>query len=238
MLRSEPSATCSNWLTALLLFVCASASHAQYSNNILGLPAIPQNPQPAASGAPAPRPVPAPGLPTEAEIKSVLSGSIKLASFYQEGLATVRIATEKTYADAPARALALRAARLVQRDVRLSCGKLCKPAPMPAPKIQADNTLSFDIVISGYTGTLSTADMINLVSTKAIGPGTKPAPAQVAPAAAASAAAASGVAVPAASTPLGTPPAAAPPATSSPAAPPSAAPPPTTAAPASAPLPP
>ena len=233
MLRSEQASICSTRLTALLLFACASASHAQYSNNILGLPAVPQNPRPAGSGALAPKPVPATVLPTEAEIKSVLSGSIKLVSFYQEGLVTVRVATEKTYADPAARALALQAARLVQRDVRMSCGKLCRPALMPAPKMQADYTLSFDIVISGYTGTLSTADMINLVSTKAIGPGTKAAPAPTATAAAASAtaasaAAASEAAVSAANTPFG----------ASPAAPPSATPPSATAASTSAPLPP
>ena len=228
MLRSEQAATCSTRLTALMLFVCASASHAQYSNNILGLPAVPQNPRPAGSSALAPKPVPATVLPTEAEIKSVLSGSIKLASFYQEGLVTVHVATEKTYADPAARALALQAARLVQRDVRMSCGQLCRPALMPAPKMQADYTLSFDIVISGYTGTLSTADMINLVSTKAIGRGTKPAPAPTATADAASATAASAAAVSAANTPFG----------ASPAAPPSATPPSATAASASAPLPP
>ena len=55
---------------------------------------------------------------------------------------------------------------------------------MPAPTLLANNALSFDMVISGYVGTLSTADMVNLLNAKAIGPGGKavlaPVPAPVA----------------------------------------------------------
>lgn len=47
-------------------------------------------------------------------------------------------------------------------------------APMPAPTLQSDDTLSFDIVVSGYEGVMSTPDMINLVSGKRVGPAVKP----------------------------------------------------------------
>ena len=171
----------------------AFTAHAQSSNNILGLPAVPQQPQmpqmPQApgSGAVALRPVNAPVQPTGADVKSAISGNIKLASFYQEGLITVRVVTDKTYVGSGPRAQALQAARLVQRDVRLSCGKLCRPAPMPVPTLLANNTLGFDLVLSGYAGNLSTVDMVNLLSAKAISPGTKPVAAPVAPVAAAAA---------------------------------------------------
>jgi hypothetical protein len=145
--------------------------HAQDSNNVLGLPAVPQGPAPGASATKKPA---APAKPTDAEIKSVLAGNLKLASFYPEGFIIVRVSTDKTFVGDAVRAQALQAARLVQRDARLACGKLCKPAPMPAPELQPDNTLSFDIVVSGYEGIMSTPDMINLVSGKRVGVAAKP----------------------------------------------------------------
>ena len=145
--------------------------HAQDSNNILGLPAVPQGPAAATSTGKKPA---TPVKPSDAEIKSVLSGNLRLASYYPEGLIIVRVATDKTFVGDVPRAQALQAARLVQRDVRLGCGKFCKSAPMPAPTLQPDNTLSFDIVVSGYDGVMSTPDMVNLVSGKRIGAAAKP----------------------------------------------------------------
>ena len=156
--------------------------HAQDANNILGLPAVPQRPAPPSGAASAAQRPAIAAKPTDAQIKSVLSGKITAASTYQDGLITVRVMTEKTFVGDAARAQALQAARLVQRDVRLACGKLCKPAPMPAPTIQADNTLGFDIVVQGYAGSMSTPDMINLVSGKRIGAAASAAPAAAPPA--------------------------------------------------------
>lgn len=147
---------------------------AQDANNILGLPAVPQNPALAASSGKKAAPPAGTGKPGEAEIKSVLSGNLKLASFYPEGQIIVRVTSDKTFAGDTARGQALQAARLVQRDVRIACSKLCKPAPMPAPTLQPDNTLTFDIVVSGYEGVMSSTDMINLVSGKRVGPAAKP----------------------------------------------------------------
>ena len=179
MAKSFWSAVVQTCSAALVVFGNPTGLHAQSSNNVLGLPAVPQTPpapQASASGAKAGAP---PGAPSDADIKSVLSGNIKLASYYQADLVTVRIATDKTYLGSAQRGQALQAARLVQRDVRLSCGKLCKPGPMPTPKLLADNTLSFDLVLSGYAGIISTVDMVNLISAKPIGPGAKSVPAPV-----------------------------------------------------------
>ena len=107
---------------ALLLLGHTALLHAQDANNILGLPAVPQGPALGASAAKNPA---VPLKPSEADIKSVLSGNLKLASFYQEGLITLRVATDKTFGGEVARAQALQAARLVQRDARRACGKLC-----------------------------------------------------------------------------------------------------------------
>ena len=158
-------------VVAVLLINHLPALHAQDANNILGLPAVPQGPAAAASTAKKPA---VPIKPSDADIKSALSGNLKLASFYPEGLIIVRVTSDKTFVGGVLRAQALQAARLVQRDARQACGKLCKPAPMPAPTLQPDNTLSFDVVVSGYEGVMSTADMVNLVSGKRVGASAKP----------------------------------------------------------------
>ena len=155
---------------ALLVFGHAALLHAQDANNILGLPAVPQGAVPGASAAKNPA---LPVKPSDSEIRSVLSGNLRLASFYPEGLIIVRVATDKTFVGAAVRSQALQAARLVQRDARQACGKLCKPAPMPAPMLQPDNTLTFDVVVSGYQGVMSSADMVNLVNGKRVGASAK-----------------------------------------------------------------
>lgn len=89
--------------TATLLFSHPPALLAQDANNILGLPAVPQNPAPAASGAKKPATPVTAAKPTEADIKSALSGNLRLASFYPEGLIIVRVATDKTFVGNAAR---------------------------------------------------------------------------------------------------------------------------------------
>ena len=165
------------WIaTALLTVSCLPTLHAQDSNNILGLPAIPQGPAGSSSTNKTPA---APGglvEPSDGEIKSMLSGSMGMASSYLNDQITIRVTTAKTFTGDKTRRQILQAARLVQRDVGGACGKLCKAALMPAPRFQADNTLTFDIVIQGYAGLLSTTDMVNLVSGNSISPAQAPAP--------------------------------------------------------------
>lgn len=149
---------------------------AQDANNVLGLPAVPQRSAgPTPAGTITPQKSTA-TKPTDAQIKSTLSGRISAASSYQNGLLTVRVTTEKVFVGNADRAQALQAAKLIQRDARLACAKLCKPAAMPLPMIQANNTLSFDIVVDGYQGNMSTPDMINLVSGKRISAAAQAAP--------------------------------------------------------------
>lgn len=178
----------------------AATAYAQDNSNVLGLPAVPQKPlaSPAAGASAAQKTGPPDRLikPTDAEFKSVLSGTINAASYYQDGLITVRVSTEKTFVGVAERAQAIQAARLLQRDVRLACGKLCKPAPMPTPEFKADNTLSFALVVSGFSGKMTSQDMVNLVSGKRISPGTQISPAAEVGAPAASAAPASAAATP------------------------------------------
>jgi hypothetical protein len=152
-------------LCALLLPI-----HAYAQGNVLGLPAVPQTPiaepQPAASGAgPKPGASAAAAQPqvTDADIKSVLNGGVIMASSYTSTLATVRITTNTPYKGDARRKQALTAARLVQRDVRVACGKQCKPASMPAPKILPDGKLQFDMVIDGLARALSNDDMMGLL---------------------------------------------------------------------------
>ena len=178
MAKLSPAFVLSSVSTAMLL-LAHPAADAQDGANVLGLPAVPQTPQVVRPSPSSSKPAAAPGTPNDSDIKSALSGNISLASFYQVGLVTVRVTTTRAFVGNAPRAQALQAARLIQRDVRIGCGKLCKPGPMPAPSLLANNTLSFDMVISGYVGTLSTADMVNLLNAKAIGPGGKAAPAPV-----------------------------------------------------------
>ena len=160
----------------------AQTPYGQDTGNVLGLAPVPQSPAAPASSTAAAGNKTAVATqtnatkPTDAQIKSVLSGNITLASFYQQGLITVKGSTVKTFAGSALRAQALQAARLVQRDVKLACGKLCTPGPMPPPTLQEDNILRFDLVISGYEGKLSTVDMANLFNARPIGPGSKVVP--------------------------------------------------------------
>ena len=179
------------WLKTLRRFVALACAlgightpslHAQDANNVLGLPAVPQRPAAPASKAASASTKPAVAAkPSDAQIKAVLSGKITAVSTYQDGLMTVRITTERTFISNAERAQGLQAAKLIQRDVRLACGNLCKPAPMPTPALQPDNTLAFDIVVEGYEGSMSTPNIINLVSGKRVSAATQAAPTATAP---------------------------------------------------------
>ncbi len=175
------------------LVVCSASASllAQPEANVLGLPAVPQVKAPSEavpSGTPGASSAAKPGAQTsvnpsasapkagasapvnqaanDSALKSVLSGGITMASSYGNTTTTVRVTTANTYPSAALAAQAIAAARLVQRDLKLSCGKLCKPAPMPAPQILKDGTLQFDMVIDGYQGPLSNDDMLSMMMAK------------------------------------------------------------------------
>jgi hypothetical protein len=169
-----------------LFALCASllASNAIAQPNILGLPAVPQTPiqsatpptdgaaaktsKPGASGARASTTVkPAAAAPQETvndvEAKSVLSGGVTMASSYEGKVATVRVTTNNVYQGEVYRGQAIKAAKLVQRDLVTSCAWQCKPAPMPAPVILDSGKLQFVMAIDNYPRVLSYDDMITML---------------------------------------------------------------------------
>jgi hypothetical protein len=190
---------------ACALMLATSPAHAQA--NVLGLPAVPQNPVQPAASAPGPAPAgnpataasgaakrkpaasasaaasaasaaraaPPPQQINDAEAKAVLSGGVTMASSYLGKVATVRVTTNNTYPGEALRRQALNAARLVQRDLALSCAWQCKPAPMPAPKVLADDKLQFEMVIDNYPRILSYDDMIAMLLGKPLAVAPKPA---------------------------------------------------------------
>lgn len=177
-------------------------AHAQSQPNVLGLPAVPQTPSasvpaPAAAASAARKPVSGVAAPlSDSQIKSVISGGVTMASSYVQRTATVRVTTNNIYQTEEQRKTAISAGRLVQRDLRISCGKQCKPAAnMPAPKILPDGKLQFDLVIDDYPRVLTQDDMIAMVlgnplavlpkTAPASAPSVPPTPTQTAPTSAA-----------------------------------------------------
>lgn len=139
--------------------------------NSLGLPLIPQvAPSSVAStpSAAAPavgtrksKPVAVPKAETE---KASLSGGVTMASYYEaQGLIRVRVTTSTLYPDPALRKLALAGAQHVQRDVALSCGKLCKMVKGPAPEVLSTGQIQFDMFLEGLDRKVSAADMVQLV---------------------------------------------------------------------------
>ncbi len=166
--------------TLLLCSVCVAAL-AQQDTNVLGLPAVPQNKAPsevapsAKADAKQSSSTPKGGASAataasqainDSTLKSVLSGGVTMASSYGNTTTSVRVTTANKYTGAVLASQAIAAARLVQRDVKLVCGKLCKPGPMAAPQILKDGTLQFDMVIDGYQGQLSNEDMLSMMMAK------------------------------------------------------------------------
>jgi hypothetical protein len=143
----------------------------------------------SAARAAASAPKVAPAVPQEtvndAEAKSVLSGGVTMASSYEGKLATVRVTTNNVYQGNIYREQAIKAAKLVQRDLVTSCAWQCKPAPMPAPVILADGKLQFVMAIDNYPRVLSYDDMITMLLGKPLAVTPKPTATVAPPAAAA-----------------------------------------------------
>jgi hypothetical protein len=168
-----------------VLSLCAAAMPAHAEGNLLGLPAVPQAQaaSPASvrasaptTGASAVKPqkksasavrsataASAPAAPTDNDIKSVLNGGVTMASSYSATLATVKVLTNAVYKGDLLRSQALKAAKLVQRDVGLACGAQCKGVKMPAPLLQPSGKLEFDLSIDGLGRVLNQDDMVNLL---------------------------------------------------------------------------
>jgi hypothetical protein len=142
------------FIAALWGVLTALPAVAQNDNNVLGLPAVPQN---TASGATPGKS--APGLAmNDNDIKGILNGGVTMASSYEGSVAKVLVTTNAKYTKAQHKQV-LQAAQLVQRDVAVSCGKLCKPARMPPAKLAATGQAVFDLWIDGLGRVLSSDDM-------------------------------------------------------------------------------
>ena len=127
------------------------------------LPPVPPLTMPSApvkAGGKAPgKPVAADPAPNGPVNKGVLNGQVVMKLLVEpNGVQRVQIVTGRPYAPVDQFA-ALDAARAVQRDVGLSCGKLCKPAKMTPPAINKDGFLSFDMAVQGLPFGLSTQDI-------------------------------------------------------------------------------
>ncbi len=144
---------------SFLIFVCLGAAASAQESNILGLPAVPQT---TASGA---KIVPNTGpLIRDVEAKAILSGGVQMVSSYLDKQAMVKVTTINPFATEDQRRQAVEAARLVQRDLPLSCQSQCKPArTMASPKILPDGKLQFDMVIEGFPRLLDRDDMVNMI---------------------------------------------------------------------------
>ena len=122
---------------------------------------------------------PQPGTTAVGVSKSILNGPVALAVVeIKDELQRVSVKFTKVLAPGERGAM-LDAARAVQRDVVLSCQRMCKAGRMPAPTISKESKLEFDMVVLGLKRPLTVPDMIALLSAK---PLAKLEPAAVAPA--------------------------------------------------------
>ncbi|MFM7330377.1 MAG: hypothetical protein ACKO1L_01740 [Brachymonas sp.] len=144
------------------LCVCAlcGLSVAQEAN-VLGLPAVPQpkpgSVPPSAAGTPGASgsKAPAPQVTRDA-----ISGELGLQHSAREGVGRLIVTTRTVFATAGTRGAALDTARLVQKELALSCGKQCKPIKMSEPKLLTSGQLEFELAFSPLHQHLSQAQFI------------------------------------------------------------------------------
>lgn len=143
----------SSWLAARALawsacLVCTCATWAQGSG--VGKAAVPR---PAAS---------APAAPQTPVDKEILNGPVTVKVDVEGAVQRITIQSQRPYAPVHQYA-ALDAARAVQRDVPVACGKLCRPSRMTAPRIDAQGVLKFDIAVQGLDRNLTLPDITALL---------------------------------------------------------------------------
>jgi hypothetical protein len=143
---------CARLLLTAGLTVCISwiPALAYAEANVLGLPAVPQ-PKPGSS-APAATAASKPASGSSTAVtpvdRSVLAGEMGLQHSALNGVGRIVYTTKATFATAGTQGTALAAARAVQRDIQLACGKQCKPEKMSTPKIMPNGQLQFELAFS------------------------------------------------------------------------------------------
>ncbi len=188
-------------LIALFALLGLSLNASAQGTGLINLMPPLQMPKPAASANAAQPVVPQPGVPTVANEKALLNGlTVQMAAAEVEpGKQVIHIKVAKNFArkEWPQ---AIKAARAMQRDVRLACHSLCKSGQMDAPSISPEGQLSFDLVLLGLNRTLTQADLISAmqgqVLPKSLAAPAVEAPKTVAQAAAQAATTAASAAVP------------------------------------------
>ena len=160
-----PRAALAAWLAVGSL--CPVVVSAQGSGLSQFLPPVPPLTMPSAPAKPGAKGVAksagAEAAPTGPVNKSILNGQVTMKLVLEpNAVQRVQIVTGRPFAPADQFA-ALDAARAVQRDIPLSCGKLCKAGKMTPPSINKDGFLSFDMAIQGLPYGLSTQDIALLL---------------------------------------------------------------------------
>lgn len=153
---------------ALNLPLLATSAFSQEAN-VLGLPAVPQaKPGAAASATSAASAPKTPGGAPSATPanRDALAGEMSLQHSALNGLGRLIMTTKTSFATAGAKSGAIDAARAVQRELGVACGKQCKPEKMAAPKILASGQLEFELAFRPLYQHLSQAQFIAALQSK------------------------------------------------------------------------
>lgn len=135
--------------------------------NVLGLPAVPQ-PKPGAAAS-APGAASKLAKPTDSSPnRDVLAGEMSLQHSALNGLGRLVMTTKSIFNTQATRGNAIDAARLVQRDLTIACGKQCKPEKMASPKILSSGQLEFELAFSPLYQHLNQAQFLAALQSKPI----------------------------------------------------------------------
>ena len=148
-----------------ICFSFFAASALAQEANVLGLPAVPQ-PKPGAAsnaGNSASAPKASPIAPIN---RDLLSGEMGLQHSALNGLGRLIVTTRSTFTTAGAKSNAIDAARSVQRDLSIACGKQCKPEKMTPPKILPGGQLEFELSVRPLHQHLTQAQFLAALQSK------------------------------------------------------------------------
>lgn len=150
--------------TALLVWPLLYAMPAKaQESNVLGLPAVPQ-PKPGSAAAVGASAAKAPA--GTAANRDVLAGEMGLQHSSLGGVGRLIITTRATFVTAGAKGSAIDAARSVQKELAIACGKQCKPEKMAAPKILSSGQMEFELVFRPLYQHLNQAQFIAALQSK------------------------------------------------------------------------
>ncbi len=135
--------------------------------NVLGLPAIPQAKPGAAVAAPGSASKPTKPIDSSPN-RDALAGEMSLQHSALNGLGRLVITTKSVFSSQATQGSAIDAARLVQRDLTIACGKQCKPEKMASPKILPSGQLEFELAFRPLYQHLNQAQFLAALQSKPI----------------------------------------------------------------------